>query len=475
MSSEETASSCVWIVDDSPLDAEMARSVLGECYRVRVFLDAPEALAALTGGDPPDAMVLDWVMPDVTGVEVVQFLRQSPRLALQELKVLLLTGQNRAEQVAQGLEAGADDYLAKPYAPIELVARVGALLRSKALYARVRKAERTIRDLLAEAPDALVAVDREGHITWVNHEAERLVGAPVAELVERPLHEILPELDWRQVRHAGSVPDIVVREHFYSPSIRMVEDASLKGTVIALRDVTEKRHLMERRLDFYSMMAHDLRAPLQNMLLRSTLLARGRYGRLDDAVLLELQRVEESGQQLVSLLDDFLEIARFESLSHNLSRDPVDLCAVVDEVVQEYRPSVEGQGLSLLVRCSDSSVFVTGDPRRLRQVLVNLLTNAIKFTAAGGRISVKAWQEGSDAFLEVQDSGRGIPEDLKDTLFARYVRHHDGEDVRGTGLGLMIVREIVEAHGGVISVKSQLGKGSCFRVTIPVHATLAPS
>src|SRR5688572_1799390 len=146
----------VWIVDDSTLDAERARRVLLGLYDVQVFHDGSAALECLTAQTPPDVMVLDWVMPGITGVEVCRFLR-SGAYGNSPIGIVLLTAHRAVEQIVEGLSAGANDYLSKPYEDEELRARVMSQVRARELLERAVNAEETNRHLLQSAPDAMFA------------------------------------------------------------------------------------------------------------------------------------------------------------------------------------------------------------------------------------------------------------------------------------------------------------------------------
>src|SRR5262249_26264005 len=149
----------IWIVDDSPSDAQRAAQALSADYAVRVFADGSSALEALGNSPLPDLFVLDWVMPGVTGIDVCRFLRSSNQRSVCNISVLLLTAKNKTEQIVEGLGAGANDFLAKPYSGEELRARVAALLRTKQLLERAEAAEQRVERLLAGSPDALISLD----------------------------------------------------------------------------------------------------------------------------------------------------------------------------------------------------------------------------------------------------------------------------------------------------------------------------
>jgi two-component system phosphate regulon sensor histidine kinase PhoR len=460
----------VWVVDDSPLDLDRASAALAQKCEVRLFPDGSSMLEHLAAGQGPDVLVLDWVMPGVSGIEVVRFLRSDARFSM--LPALLLTSRNDPEQIVEGLDAGANDYLAKPYGDAELRARVDALIRTATLLDRAQRAEESVRALLAYAPDALLVIDAQGAVTYANEEAERAFGGG-AKLAGRRLADVLPDVALRNISIGPGapllpLPDVRHGESVYSPTLRVLPTDTAARTTIALRDVTERRRMEARRLDFYSVMAHDLRSPLNAMLLRVDLLLKGRRGTLSAEVVRDLQRFEGSIRSMMKMIKDFLDLARMEGADYKIDRDPVDLGALVSSIVDEVRPVVEANRIALEWAPPNGALPVMGDRHRLAQVLTNLLGNAIKFTPLGGRIDVAVHAAEGRYEVTVADTGAGIASDALPTLFDRFTRAPGTAAVTpGWGLGLMIVREIVEAHGGNVGVRSELGRGSTFWFTLP--------
>jgi signal transduction histidine kinase len=461
---DDGARRSVWIVDDSRLDLDRAARVLALDYRIETFCDGSALLEHLATGNIPDVVVLDWVMPGISGVEVCRFLRDSE--TRQGLAILLLTAHRHTEQIVEGLSAGANDYLAKPYEDEELRARVGALIRSKALLERAEQAEAAHRSLLETAPDPLLVVDELGRLTFLNARARQMFSE--LSTLGRSLAELVPELAEAHVPvTAGEsmlpAADVTVAERRFSPLLT----AGRGTTTISLRDVTERRLLEERRLDFYSIIAHDLRSPLAAMTLRLALL--GNHGDdLNEKGKRDVALLQDRLRSLVTMINDFLELARLEGVSYRLQRTDVNVKPLIEQVVEEYQPLMERGEITWLGtsdREGAAPASVLGDAKRLLQVFGNLIGNAIKFTRMGG--TVRATIERSPHYIEVSihDTGSGIEPELRSRLFERYTRAE--HSVGGTGLGLLIVREIVEAHGGIAGVDSELGLGSRFWVRLP--------
>jgi signal transduction histidine kinase len=463
----------VWVVDDSATDAARAARALATDFEVRVFTDGASALEQLTTTSPPEVLVLDWVMPGVSGIEVVHFMR-SQGGSLPRVPVLLLTSRHLPEQIVEGLTAGANDYLSKPYHEEELRARTAALVRTSQILERLHRAEENVRTLLLHAPDALVVIDAQTVITFANEAAGQLFHRPPEALVGEPLEAFLPELPIRNIAIGPGadllpLPDVTHGGRVLSPSIRVLPSDSSASTTISLRDVTERRNAEARRLDFYSVMAHDLRSPLNAMLMRADMLLRGRRGPLPPEAVADLQKFQGSIRTMVKMIKDFLDLASMEGVGYKIEQEEVDLSALVARIVEDLMPLSEANRVALTWRQEGAAPIVVGDPQRLTQVLSNLVGNAIKFTAAEGRIELRV--RGSDRNVEVtvEDTGAGIaPENLA-KIFERFIRAPSAAQARrsGWGLGLMIVREIVEAHGGQVGVRSELGKGSEFWFRLP--------
>ena len=460
----------VWIIDDSPVERQLAVRALEDRYRLRTFSDGPRALEALNEPPAPDMVVLDWQMPGLSGIEICQFLRShEPTRAL---AVLMLTANDQPDDLVEGLSAGANDYITKPFRPEELRARVGALLRSDELRRRAEGAESSIRDLLLQLPEALLTVGADQRILFANHQAELILGQGRAPLVGSSLDEVLPQLLLNPTQQSSadqfSLPDVQLDGEFYAPAVRSFPGHHAAATTISLRRVTQQRRNQERRVDFYSIIAHDLRTPLQTMQLRAARMLRDEAAPLSASQRLDIDKLQASVAQMSELIDDFLDFARLDAAGVQLHLEEIDLAKVIARAVEQFLPMAEAKGITLRGEALGPAQ-VRGDRKRLAQVAANLISNAIKFTASGGAVTAKVARSEAQVTASVQDSGRGILAKDLDRLFHRYSRVDEeaATAVSGTGLGLMIVREIVEAHGGQVGVDSKEGFGSRFWFRLP--------
>jgi len=366
---------------------------------------------------------------------------------------------------------------------------------------RLRQAEERLRILLDSVHDyAICMLDPSGDVVSWNHGAERVFGYEADTIVGRnigvfyigaerdggvpsqhlriALEQGRFECETHCVRQGGSAFDALM---LLMP-MRAADD-SPRGFALVVRDITERKRLEDSlrsraedlaaanraKEDFLATLSHELRTPLNAMLGWTRLL---RMGRLDAAgVTRALETIERNAHVQEQLIADILDVSRIVTGRLRLDLRPIELAPVVDAAIETLQPSAAAKGVDLscaLVRTGK----VLGDPDRLQQVVWNLLANSIKFTPAGGRVSVSLARLGASAVISVTDTGEGIDPSLLPYVFDRFTQG-DASVTRmhgGLGLGLSIVRHLVELHGGQVSAQSQgRGHGSTFSVTLPLR------
>jgi signal transduction histidine kinase len=245
---------------------------------------------------------------------------------------------------------------------------------------------------------------------------------------------------------------------------------SLWAARITARPILEAEALERLRADFTAMIVHDLRSPLTAVLSSAALIEDGVVGPVTEEQKKWLINIQTSVRKLVELVSNFLDLSKIEAGRIDLSRKKVDLNRLIQDNLEQYRILAHNKGISLKNRAYQGLPSVHADPRRLEQVLSNLLSNAIKFTPAGGEIEVGAVHENAtEAKVWVKDNGVGIPTGEIGRLFELYHQTSSGKgsDQKGTGLGLVICKMIVETHGGKIWAESEEGKGTTFFFSLP--------
>jgi signal transduction histidine kinase len=244
----------------------------------------------------------------------------------------------------------------------------------------------------------------------------------------------------------------------------------LVGRIWTMREVTQQRELDRLKDDFVATVSHELRTPLTSMMGFLEMIREGEAGDLNEEQRRFLAIVYRSSERLQRLVGDLLFVARLDASGLQLQFADVDLADVARDNVESTSALARARSLELVADLQDVPA-VTADRERLAQLVTNLLSNAIKFTPDGGRVTVRTFVDGGMAVLEVEDTGIGIPSSEQARLFQRFFRSTTATEqaIPGTGLGLVITKAIAEAHGGSITVRSDVGHGTRFRVELPLE------
>jgi signal transduction histidine kinase len=224
--------------------------------------------------------------------------------------------------------------------------------------------------------------------------------------------------------------------------------------------------------DFVSIASHQLRTPLTVIKGYASMLLEGTFGPIEEVKHKEIiQKIYDASERLVKMINDFLDISRIEAGEMSYTFEKVDIEKLVEEVIGEFQATVEGSAIPILIKGTGTPLFINGDSLKIRQVLANLLDNAIKYSYKNNRITITVRKEDDKAVLSFSDAGIGIPLEKRSNLFKKYSRVVPDEKLHreGRGLGLYIARQIILAHNGSIWVESEgTGRGSTFFILFPL-------
>ena len=269
------------------------------------------------------------------------------------------------------------------------------------------------------------------------------------------------------------------RVHPFSESeIRLVQTFAAQAAIAIentrlfeeIKETSRQLDIANRhKSEFLANMSHELRTPLNAIIGFSDVLLTGSYGTLNEKQRDYLQDVLTSGQHLLSLINDILDLSKVEAGRMELEISTFSPCEALQSGVTIVRERASLHGITLALTCDDGLEMIQGDARKVRQVIFNLLANAVKFTPDGGNIEVRARALDGEARVSVRDTGLGIAPEEQVRLFEEFRQTASARGREGTGLGLSLAKKFVELHGGRIWVESALGKGSTFTFTLPTR------
>jgi two-component system phosphate regulon sensor histidine kinase PhoR len=309
--------------------------------------------------------------------------------------------------------------------------------------------------------------------------AESAIGQSAVEFIQRfddvpydVMHEKFQKIIERGETFRTDIKLSLPTTRFYTLSLGPVrsKDGLVQGIVAVLSDITQLKEMDQMKTDLMSMVTHEIRTPLATVRGFAQILLKGGIGNEKSSEFLEI--INRQSNRLVNLVNDFLDITRIESGRQVVTKGPVDLDKLIKNAVADLKPLADEKNISLQYQQLPTPIpEIFGDRNLVEQVLINLLSNAIKYSPKGAWARVSVAQRNGHMAVSVQDNGLGIPKESVSRLFEKFyrVRNDDRKDIIGTGLGLSLAKQIIDVHGGTISVESEHGEGSKFTFTIPIH------
>jgi len=346
--------------------------------------------------------------------------------------------------------------------------------------AKLVRTQRTTQLAVNSLPDAIAIVSPDGVIELSNETAQRLFrlspGQPISGAAQNGLAELYRNVtrEGRPTQSSGYESAIEVYDqggqmkYFLPHAVPIVDgDHHLLGVTLILADVTNLRRLDEMKSGMLSVVSHELKTPLTSVRMAIHLLLEEQVGPLNSKQTELMLAARDESDRLQTIIDDLLDMSRLEAGGVQFDLHPEQPERLIADAVTRQEAAFHDKGVELTTDVPADTPLVLADPARVEYVFANLLSNALKFTAPGGRVGVATETEDNAVRFIVQDSGVGIPQEYLGRVFERFFRVPRDKQAHGAGLGLAIAKEIVEGHGGKITVQSREGQGSRFSFTLP--------
>ena len=338
----------------------------------------------------------------------------------------------------------------------------------------LRQERAQLEALLNASSDSTLAIDRSGAVVYLNDAAKHMFTDASDQSIGRPFIEVVRDHDLNDLLVAAAQRgERSVRVVAYGQAQRWlqatavpIDDAGAWAALAVFHDLTEVRRLEGMRRDFISNISHELRTPLAGIRAAAETL---QEGAIDDrpAAIEFMGHIQREVDRMTQLVEELLELSRIESGAAPLHFEQLDASVLVVDAVKRFAQQAERAGLKLTARTPPHASRIIGDGERLERALGNLVANAMKFTPAGGSITVAADADDGHVAISVTDTGIGIEPEQRVRVFERFYKADRGRGDGGTGLGLAIVKHIVLAHEGTVSVESRPGHGSTFTMRLP--------
>jgi PAS domain S-box-containing protein len=399
----------------------------------------------------------------------------------------VITGYATLEHSIEAMKKGAFDFIPKPFTPDQLRTVVAKAIRYNRALQDIADSNSRLKTMVNSLMDGVLALDRDRRVVLANpaflhmidYHGESVIGRSIDEL---PVGDTLRSMiDETLLMAADTFTELAEEVSWGEGDSKRVFRAKCTpfrsrtgvniGTITVLNDITALKELDQLKSDFVSLVCHEVRSPMNSLMMQIQVLLDGLAGELTEKQREILTRATAKMGGLTDMVSELLDLSRIESGLITSEKEQLDVEALLREQVEFHGPGAAEQGSSIELQIGASLPPVFANKRGMEEVFTNLITNAIKYSPKGSTINVSSQIENEYLQTTVTDNGYGIPKEDLEHVFNRFYRVKD-ENTRmqqGTGLGLSLVKSIVESHHGIVRIDSTIGKGSTFTVLIPIN------
>lgn len=475
----------ILVVDDEARIRQGCRAVLQkDGYHVEEADDGKRGLEMIAA-EHYDIVLLDLMMPALSGFDVLGHIRELHP----DTVVIVITGYATLDHSVAAMKQGAFDFVPKPFTPDQLRAVVSKAIQHTRALTDIATEKSRMRVLINRLTDGVMATDDHKRVVLCNPAFRRLIGFQGQHQPGCDAHEIVNNVPLRELLDralAMNTEEFVELTEELTLGDMETEDGQVLaarcfpfrdrqginlGTITVLHDITTQKRMDQHKSDFVSMVAHEIRAPMGSVLMQLNVLLDGLAGELNEKQTQVLERATTRIRSLVDLSSELLDLTKMESGLIAQERERLDVLSLIRGQLELHSATAAAKQISLTGELPSELPPVIFHRQSFDEILSNLINNGLKYTPDGGAVTVAAAVEGDELCLRVRDTGFGIAPEDQAQVFRRFyrVKNADTRYITGTGLGLPIVKQILEAHHGRIQLDSTPGEGSTFSVYIPLH------
>ena len=433
-----------------------------------------------------DIILLDLMMPGLSGFDVLAHVK-----ALHpDTVIIVITGYATVEYSIEAMKKGAFDFIPKPFSPDQLRVVVSKAIEYTRTLQDIANEKSRMRVLINHLVSGVITTDNQKRVALANPAFLKMIDYHGGSVIGRPVTEFIKDEKLNlMIDQALSIPgDEFIElseemnfggegekdEIFIGARCVPFRDrlGRTLGTITMLHDITTLKKMDQLKSDFVSLVAHEIRSPMNSVLAQLKVILDGIAGDLTEKQQEILGRASDKIKALSDLSTELLDLAKIESGLITQEKEILNMAELLTEQVNFHQAKAQEKEISLELEPLPELPPLLGIRQNMEEVFSNLITNSINYTPDGGKVTVSATVENDYLSISVSDTGFGIPEDDLDRIFDRFyrVKNEKTRFITGTGLGLPIVKDIVNAHNGMINVKSEPDKGTIFDIRIPIIA-----
>lgn len=473
----------ILIIEDNSMNAEILKESLYQIGKNSIVVNNGKDALEIVKKYNFDLILLDVMMPEMSGFEVIKQLKLSPETS--KIPVIFVSALAETDHIVKGLDLGSYDYITKPYNIKELKAKVLNILRIKELQNQLISEKRKFDSIFKFSTDGIVLLSSKLEIVscnsqfikWINISKEKIIGKKFCDLIKCENNQDCLVLK----QYNKSENDYICREFalevekkliFIDVKVSKINENKTKtgtnGYVLTLRDVTAFKEIEKQKETFVATLTHDLKTPIRAEIRAMELLLKGNFGSLNEEQVSIIKDTLCSSKYMFNMVDNLLCTYKNEAGNIVLQKENININELIISCGSELKHLIEDKKQQLQFNFKKEKLIAFIDLIEIKRVIINLLSNAINYSYENDDITISSDIVDNQIIISVKDNGKGLSESDLKTLFNKYNSFAKKFRQVGTGLGLYLSKQIIEAHNGKIWAESEEGKGSIFTFSLPL-------